>query len=482
MRPNPPIRYPYAESFRCIGSACEDTCCQGWSVPIDRAAYEKYHSLPVSALRTLILQHIDTDAAQTPLRTEGNNGAGSTPADVFAKIRMNDANECPMLSKDRLCRIQAELGEGLLSHACATYPRIVLAAGGDEERALTLSCPEAARLVLLTPNLLGRSSSISPGLAGVEESAAEVGEGGAGALPPHFWRVRESVLALLKNRAYPLWQRLFLLGILCRRLDSIGKGELNRGIPEFLRDFDATVATGALRAAMETLPVDRAAQLDVVLRLAGMLLHRSNVRPRFVECVQAFTVGIGNGPGATLESLAAQYSLAHDRFYEPFFRRHPHILENYLINTVIRGQFPFGRDGMQAGAPPPMECEFALLTAQFALMKGLLIGVAGFHGERFAAEHVVHTVQAAAKHFEHHPEFLKLAHGLLVESGMDGARGLAILLRNAGTGEVSSGPKPASQEKDAPGRPDGRSVLAQGSSQRRGPGSVRGLAGTALPE
>jgi lysine-N-methylase len=81
---------------------------------------------------------------------------------------------------------------------------------------------------------------------------------------------------------------------------------------------------------------------------------------------------------------------------------------------------------MLPGAVPRMSKEFALLTAQFTLMKGLLIGVAGFHREQFAATHVVHTVQAAAKHFEHHPEFLSSAHNLLVESRMDGARGMAI--------------------------------------------------------
>jgi lysine-N-methylase len=182
---------------------------------------------------------------------------------------------------------------------------------------------------------------------------------------------------------------------------------------------------------METLPIDRSAQLDVVLRLAGLLLHRSNIRPRFIECIQAFTAGIGNGPGATLESLTGHYALAHDRHYAPFFERHPQILENYLINTVIRCQFPFGRDGMKPEATPSLAREYALLTAQFALMKGLLIGVAGYHREAFSTAHVVHTVQAAGKHFEHHPEFLNQTHALLVESQMEGARGLAILLRNA---------------------------------------------------
>jgi len=194
------------------------------------------------------------------------------------------------------------------------------------------------------------------------------------------------------------------------------------------------VAKGALRAAMANLPTNPSSQLDVVLRLAGMMLHKSNVRPRFVECINAFTAGIGNGPGATLESLTAEYAIAHDRFYAPFFDKNPHIMENFLVNTVVRCQFPFGKEGMKAGAQPAMEREFAMLTAQFALMRGLLIGAAGHHGKSFSTAHIVQTVQAATKHFEHHPEFLSMAHTLLVESRMDGINGLAILLRNAGTG------------------------------------------------
>jgi lysine-N-methylase len=142
--------------------------------------------------------------------------------------------------------------------------------------------------------------------------------------------------------------------------------------------------------------------------------------------VQAFTAGIGNGPGVTLESLAARCAQVHDRYYAPFFDRHPEMLENYLVNTILRCRFPFGK----AGTPILMAREAALLTAQFALIKGFLIGVAGYHRESFSAEHVVHTVQAMSKHFEHHQEFLVRAHELLMESRMDGARGLAILLRN----------------------------------------------------
>jgi len=432
-----PIRATYAESFRCIGPACEDTCCQGWSVPIDQTAYERYQNLPSSPLRTLI----DANILVMP--------EGAKPA-AFAKIRMNESNRCPLLSEDRLCRIHAELGEGLLSHACASYPRVTTSFGGMKETALALSCPEAARLVLLNPKLLKQQR-----LTAAEELGSELNgvppADSAPMLLPWFWSIRQVVLALVGNRAYPLWQRLFLLGVFCRRLESIAKGELDRSVPAFLGDFEATVASGALQNVMEALPLDRAAQLDVVLRLAGMLLHRSNVRPQFVECVQAFTAGIGNGPGATLESLAEHYAQAHDRYYAPFFERHPHILENYLANAILRCRFPFGPEEAQAGSLHSMVREYALLTAQFTLMKGFLIGVAGFHREAFSAVHLVHTVQAVSKHFEHYPEFLNLAYELLVESRMDGARGLAILHRNV----EQKLRKPVSPEIHAPAPQEG---------------------------
>ncbi len=410
------LRPTYAESFRCLGSDCKENCCKGWSVPIDKAAYDKFQGLPESPLRTLI----HASMLLRPKDGKPEDGYGVTG---FAKLVMNASNECPLLSAERLCRIHSECGEEFLAHTCATYPRVAHSIGAYREMALTFSCPEAARLVLSDQNL----SAPTAHHAALFASSSDANPW----LPPSFWPIREAVVSLIRNRDYPLWQRLFLLGIFCQRLDALGAGRLSRGIPQFLRDFEAGVNRRSLQKMMETQPIDRGAQLDVVLRLAGMMLSRSIFTPGFGECIHAFTTGIGNGPGATFEKLTGQYALVHDRYYAPFFARQPYILENYLINTILRCQFPFGPEGMKEGATPSMTREFVQLTAQFALMKGLLIGVAGYHRENFAMEHVVHTAQAAAKHFEHHPEFLNLAYRLVAESGMDGARGIAILLRNA---------------------------------------------------
>jgi lysine-N-methylase len=447
LQPESPISPNYAEKFQCIGSACEDTCCQGWNVPIDRGAYESYAQLPAGPLRTLINENL--------FRCEEGSGHAE-----FARIRMTSSNQCPLLTETRLCRVQEELGKDLLSHTCATYPRIIHSIGEVRETALALSCPEAARLVLLNPALLetgaptDRSSSEGWETATdcsrnqpvvgtvVPNSELECGDS-AHDVRSHFWTIRKTVLALIRNRTYPLWQRIFLLGVLCWRLDELAQGKLQPSVMALLADFDATVTTGSLRPTMAALPVDVETQLDVVLRLAGVMLHRSNVTPRFAACVQSFAAGIGNDQNATLAGAAARYAEAQKRYYAPFFQANPHILENYLINIVIRRQFPFGRDGVRKDAQnaplnsamhlhePSMSRELIQLVAQFTLMKGLLIGVAGAHRQSFSGEHVVHTVQAASKHFEHHPEFLDRIHALLVESRMDGVYGLAILMRES---------------------------------------------------
>jgi hypothetical protein len=130
----------YAERFACIGAQCEDNCCKGWNVPIDQATYEKYRSAP--GLR----QHLGTLVV---LNTDQ-----PTPAD-YARIPLTAQSECGFLDGEKMCGIQKEHGPGMLSSTCATYPRAVAMNVGRVEKALNLSCPEAARLTLLDADLLG---------------------------------------------------------------------------------------------------------------------------------------------------------------------------------------------------------------------------------------------------------------------------------------------------------------------------------------
>jgi lysine-N-methylase len=98
------------DSFHCIGSACEDTCCVGWMIHIDKATYSKYQAC--------------SDAHFGPsLQTFVQTNQKSASDDDYAHIALTGAT-CPALSEG-LCSIQHRLGEEYLPNMCATYPRVM---------------------------------------------------------------------------------------------------------------------------------------------------------------------------------------------------------------------------------------------------------------------------------------------------------------------------------------------------------------------
>ncbi len=127
------LSYPsYFERFQCIAAACPDSCCKEWDVLVDDATAERYAALegPLGeAIREKLL--VDDDGCHRFAITGGR---------------------CPMWRSDGLCRIQAELCHDALCATCREFPRLRHDYGDFVERGLSLSCPEAARLILSGPH------------------------------------------------------------------------------------------------------------------------------------------------------------------------------------------------------------------------------------------------------------------------------------------------------------------------------------------
>jgi lysine-N-methylase len=407
------IQPDYADRFRCVGSACEDTCCSGWRVPVDETDYQKLTSIPAGPLRSLIDVSILNSA-----RPAGDSDSS------FASIRMLPSGECPFLSADKLCRVQMEYGEKYLCRICAAYPRNSYCIDGLNETELSLSCPEAARLILLSPSLLPPNGA--PGHQLTWDETADTGTD----LRPYFWQIRDFAVGLILNRRYSLWQRLFLLGTFCRRLEVFSRGESSRPFVDILDGFSRAVSASGLCESMDAIAADHPLQLEIVLSLIAQRVNGLNISPRFRGVLDLFIQGLGHSRTASIESQAASYADAYQRHFTPFFRRHPHILENLLVNAIFRDAFPFGKTLTSAGGEPEPAKAFAMLAIQFALIKGMLIGVAGARGNRFTAADVVKVVQTASRLFEHNPRFLRTAYAMLNDRGLTDGRGLTMLLRN----------------------------------------------------
>ncbi len=126
----------YMTRFRCLASDCEATCCGGGSVPVEESTHRR--------LRVLA----SDDPVASELVTRGIELTPQGPD--FARLRFLPSGDCSMLDGGGLCRIQSQFGHDALFDVCATYPRYVNDVDGEIELFGTLSCPEIARLVLLS--------------------------------------------------------------------------------------------------------------------------------------------------------------------------------------------------------------------------------------------------------------------------------------------------------------------------------------------
>lgn len=120
----------YFKQFKCIASKCEDTCCAGWEIVIDDETYEVYDSVQGEFGERLKKEiYLDEDNEHI-FRLKGN--------------------DCAFLNKNKMCDIYSELGEDALCYTCQQYPRYTEEFGNIREVGLSLSCPEAARIILGT--------------------------------------------------------------------------------------------------------------------------------------------------------------------------------------------------------------------------------------------------------------------------------------------------------------------------------------------
>ena len=119
----------YFKDFECIASDCPDTCCAGWEIVIDGDTYNKYKTI--------------TGEFGERLHSEITHYEDGEPG-----FKLKPNNDCPFLNKKKLCDIYSNLGKDHLCYTCKQFPRFTNEYGSLREVGLSISCPEAARLIL----------------------------------------------------------------------------------------------------------------------------------------------------------------------------------------------------------------------------------------------------------------------------------------------------------------------------------------------
>ncbi|MEG9433729.1 flagellin lysine-N-methylase [Terriglobus sp. ADX1] len=405
-------RPTFAARFRCIGSDCEDTCCGDWDIPLDKITYLKYRQFPAEELRTLVSHFV--------IKREG------MPHDSwYGSILRKQDGACPFFGADRLCAIQKQYGPELLSSTCSIYPRSLAVVDGVLEGSLSLSCPEAARQVLLEDDSTEQTGDLFSGqfrtdnVFGVRETK------GLGAI---YLQVRGLIVELIRDRTRPVWQRLLLIVDLCIRLDSLIDQDLIVA-SDIVTRFRNSLGQRSGSEFDRTSP-DIACRLELAIFLSTQRCQDPDCGTRFKDVFWDFIEAIGSTTSSGADEDVYRFRNANQDHLEPLLSEAPFMLENYLLNYIYQHLFPFGRSGSNRFFPHTMSEEAILLVVRYSWMTTLLAGVAGLHGSSFGKSRLVSTVQSFTRAVEHTPYILEEALVFVRSRGLDTLSGLTKLLRS----------------------------------------------------
>lgn len=373
----------YLTDFSCIGNMCEDTCCASWQVTVDKKTYKKYQKVKDPNLRKMLQE------------TVKRNRKAQDDAQ-YATIKMDSNNLCPLLD-DGLCGIQKNLGASYLSHTCAVYPRITTRVHSMQEQSLTLSCPEAARIVLLRPEGIGFTEQHSEPDQYVQKTLTEQQQ-------PYFWDIRIFIIRLMQNRTQPVTVRLAVVGLFLQKIESLQLSEYRTQLPIIMNDYEMRLKNEAFIASLQDLPRRSAFQLRLTRSLFTSLLTYVTKSPKFTSLLLQMEQGLQLDKD---ELNVEAYEEAYARYYVPFMATYDYIIENYIVNYIFSTVFPYSEDSLRES--------YMMLVVNLLVIKMKIIGVAVYK-EELTLEDVIYCIQQSTKATEHNVTYRNAIRQAMVEA------------------------------------------------------------------
>lgn len=184
----------YYKEFQCTADQCEDTCCAGWQIVIDKRSLANYKKIGA------------------PYRWEMLSGVNW----FQGTFRQDKEKRCAFLNEKNLCNLYIHQGEGSLCRTCRLYPRHIEEFEGLREISLSVSCPEVAKILM---------NHMEPvGFLSYEKEGEEEYEDFDPFLFSMLEDAREEMIHILQNREMALPVRVFLILAMAHDM----QGRINR--------------------------------------------------------------------------------------------------------------------------------------------------------------------------------------------------------------------------------------------------------------
>ena len=310
--------------------------------------------------------------------------------------------------EDHLCSVQKELGEDKLSDTCFNFPRHTFEVGGVCHQALTLSCPEAARLALLAQDAFEFATvDVS-----VRPSTLNHWEPTDGLSLELMNEIRFFCIQIIKTQDMALWQKLALLGLFCESLTPA----LQAKAPGRVRDIIESSRSLINDAPLADMFNSMQANLGIQARTFGMLwlAKLPQSRPAHRKVYAAIAQGLGVDPasgGQVSEPQLVERYTQGLAGLDTVLKEAPSFFENYVLNEVFRAGFPFG---LSHGHPLD---QFMRLVTRFGIVRFILAVQCQPASPLPSTRDLAQTVQVFSRRFQHDEKFASQVDSCFQNSG-----------------------------------------------------------------
>ena len=393
--------------FQCVGEKCENNCCQGWTVGIDKATYKRYLAHAEPLIRETARQNIS-------LSKKSHSQWGV--------IKLTESGLCPFLDGCGLCQIHKLAGTELLSQTCQGYPRIHQQFGQQHSRSLTLSCPEACRLVLLDPEAM--------------QFQAEPWRGPQSGKPLPGWAEQLHLYAMqiMLQAGLTAEERLFLTGMLVQKAEELVTTQATdpaQALEAFFATLCQLVESGQWQPLFAQVPGVGRVQWNALRNLTHLIWGSSQTETaRGSLWLQAMHTKLS-------EQMSGEYAEAKlERMHQAWQQQvlpwlaaeQPQLLDNYFCYSLYHDHFPC------ASLSQPTQ-PLRLLVADYFLLRSYMSQLA------LEGELTTQAVVALFHHYhtrrQHNPGFMTALASCLQGCDLDQDLALYALLKSPAPANIT---------------------------------------------
>ena len=346
----------YFKEFKCIASKCTDTCCAGWEIIIDEDTFEKYKKVTSPFGKRL--------HSKITIYEDGEPG-----------FSLETNNNCPFLNKKNLCDIYSELGEDHLCYTCQQFPRFTNEYGSTREVGISMSCPEAARIMLKDDTKVTFESSEDDELVSAYNDINVN-------LYIQLLGCRKITLEIIQNRDIDLEHRISLILSLAHDIqEKIDEDDLN-GISDIKKRYASSDFQEEYIKSLPQYELNKAEKHKLLIDYKNTFLnidHLTKEWPVLIE--QSF-----------IESILNDYSTKYSEFKD-YYKEKEYEFEHLIVYFIFR-YF------MEAAIDYDLYAKIKLAAVSFIMIKELDIA-RWINNNTFSTDDNIDIMHLYSKEIEH---------------------------------------------------------------------------------